>query len=106
MILSHQDITRIETLGFKKEDFCFLDEDGFFKLKNIDNECFFLKNNRCSIYEHRPQGCKFYPIIFDVDKKKPALDDECPLINTISDKVVLSFEKDLLKFVRMIEKER
>ncbi len=106
MILSLKDIEHIKNVGFKEEEFCFKDEDGYHKLKNVDDVCFFLKNNKCTIYDHRPRGCKFYPIVFDIDRNKPALDEDCPLIDKISDKIVKSFEKDLLKFVRVIKKEK
>ncbi len=82
MELSNQDIKRIEdqnTLGFKREDFCFK-TDGFIKIKNIDNHCIFLdpETNYCKIYLIRPTGCKFYPLIFNQEKNKCVIDDDCP----------------------------
>lgn len=38
------------------------------KKKNKSNECIFLKNNLCSIYEKRPFNCKMFP--FDIIKNK------------------------------------
>ena len=105
MLLSNKDIQNIEKLGFKKEDFSEIDENGLTKLVNIDGSCFFLKDNKCTIYEHRPQGCRFYPIIYDIDYKKAVLDDECPLIDNISSKLVLSFSKDIKKFIEGLLKE-
>jgi Fe-S-cluster containining protein len=29
--------------------------------KSADGKCFFLKNNQCCIYAHRPLICRFYP---------------------------------------------
>ena len=106
MMLSFRDIEEIEKLGYEKEDFCFLDEDGFYKLQNVEGECFFLKNNECQIYASRPQGCRFYPIVFDLDTNKASLDEDCPLIHTISEKTLQSFTKDLKKFVNNLLKER
>ena len=82
MELSKQDIKRIEdqnTLGLKRDDFCFK-TDGFFKLKNKDNHCIFLDpdTNYCKIYLIRPTGCKFYPLIFNQEKNKCVIDDDCP----------------------------
>jgi len=106
MFLSKEDVDRIISQGFKQNDFCFKNEEGFFQLKNIDGECFFLKNNKCQIYEFRPMGCRFYPIVFDLDKNKAVLDDECPLIDTITEKTTKNFETDLRKFVTKILREK
>jgi Fe-S-cluster containining protein len=106
MMLSLRDIEKIEKLGYKKNDFCFQDEDGFYKLHNVNGECFFLVENECQIYSDRPQGCKFYPIVFDLDENKAVLDDECPLITNISNKTLQSFTKDLKKFVSDLLRER
>jgi Fe-S-cluster containining protein len=52
--------------------------------KPTSGKCFFLKNNRCTNYEHRPLICRFYPF-----ELKPAQDKnghifdftlECPAI--------------------------
>jgi len=106
MFLSLSDINRISSQGFNQKDFCFKNEEGFFQLKNISGECFFLKDNKCQIYDIRPTGCRFYPIIFDLDKNKAVLDDECPLVDTISEKTLKNFENDLRKFVTKILKEK
>ena len=105
MILSSADVQRIIGCGYKKEDFCFLDEEGFTRLHNIEGNCFFLRENKCIIYSSRPQGCKFYPIIFDLDNNKAIVDSECPLADTISSKIVITFTKDLRKFIRKIMEE-
>jgi Fe-S-cluster containining protein len=106
MMLSQKDIENIACLGYNKKDFVYLDTDGFFKLKNINGQCFFLKNNKCEIYDHRPQGCRFYPIIYDLDLKKAVLDEDCPLIKNIQDKTVQSFSQELRKFsMKLIEEK-
>lgn len=54
-------------------------------VKNIEDKCFFLKDNRCSIYKLRPLICRFYPfeLKFEVDKNQHVFDFtvECPGIN-------------------------
>lgn len=105
-MLSQKDIENISDLGFNKNDFYFLDIDGFFKLRNINGDCFFLDENQCKIYTSRPQGCRFYPIIFDLNLNKAILDDECPLISTIQNKTVQSFNKDLQKFIQKLIEEK
>lgn len=106
MILSSEDVQTIMDCGYNKEDFSFVGEEGFIRLKNVDGICFFLRDNECSIYASRPQGCKFYPIIFDLDKNKAIVDPDCPLADSILSKTVLSFNKDLKKFIRKIIEER
>ncbi|MHA1720651.1 MAG: YkgJ family cysteine cluster protein [Promethearchaeota archaeon] len=85
MELSNQDIKRIEDkniYGLKRDDFC-VKVEGFFKLRNVDNHCIFLNpdSNLCKIYSYRPTGCKFYPLIFDQEKNKCIIDDDCPYKN-------------------------
>ena len=63
-----------------ESDFCYLNEDQVFQLKNINGVCYFFdkQNYKCKIYEIRPKGCQFYPLIYDVDKKRCRLDKDCP----------------------------
>lgn len=75
MPLLKEDIDRIINLGYK--DF-FEERDGCIRLKNISGKCVFLKNKRCSIYAHRPTGCRLYPAIYDANTKRVILDKECP----------------------------
>jgi len=82
MELSNEDIARIERLnpwGLKKHDFCIYLE-SFYVLKNINGHCIFLndKNLKCKIYEYRPTGCKFYPLMYDLNKDKCKMDSLCP----------------------------
>jgi Fe-S-cluster containining protein len=83
MVLSRKDVDLI----IKKypnhiyiQDFAFKNKDGHFQLENLDGHCVFfnplLKN--CNIYEYRPQGCKFYPLIYNFQEKKCIFDKDCP----------------------------
>lgn len=76
MFLSNIDVSRIEKLGFSVEDFL-EEKEGFLILKNIDKKCFFLKDKLCSIYENRPQGCRFYPLIYDFEQERVIIDKLC-----------------------------
>jgi len=83
MILSGQDINLIlEHIGSckTKDEFTFINPEGLHQLKNIDGHCFFfdITSNKCKIYHLRPQGCRFYPLIYDSFRKKCILDQECP----------------------------
>jgi hypothetical protein len=45
MILSEEDVTRLVAQGYRKQDFCFQDTEGFIRLKNNNGRCVFLQNN-------------------------------------------------------------
>ena len=66
MILSEDDIRRIERLGYKIDEFTVF-KDGFYRLRNIDEHCIFLdvSGGKCKIYKYRPIGCRIYPVIYN-----------------------------------------
>jgi len=103
MPLSKTDIKRIEGLGYPC-DFFVDNYDGWLQLKNRDGHCVFHDGINCLIYEHRPEGCELYPIIFDKENNCAILDEDCPyrtkfLINRSS-------RKKLFLLVSRIESER
>ncbi len=76
MPLTKDDIARIEALGYSREDFTVRD-GKIIRLRNVNGKCFFLDSqNRCRIYEHRPEGCRLYPAVFD--GKEVIADSICP----------------------------
>ncbi|NVM35896.1 MAG: YkgJ family cysteine cluster protein [Candidatus Lokiarchaeota archaeon] len=86
MILSSEDIELInknlnDNIG--EGDFVFKNNNKHFQLKNIEGHCKFLDlfSKKCKIYEFRPQGCRFYPLIYDINKKKCIPDEDCPRTN-------------------------
>lgn len=84
MLLSKTDIKRISsTTGNSAEKFSLLTEEGFHVLKNktVEDEqrCFFLGvHGKCEIYSIRPEGCQYYPCIWDLNNHEPFTDDVCP----------------------------
>lgn len=85
MILSERDIERIlQNPYFKteKEDFVIKGKEGFYRLKNKNGHCVFLNSDsidkECLIYNYRPRGCRFYPMLYDPYHNKCVLDRECP----------------------------
>ena len=83
MILSKNDFENIiknSTKYSHKEDFVFKNKDGFFQLKNINEHCVFfdIPSKQCEIYDYRPKGCKFYPLIFDSNEQDCIFDNDCP----------------------------
>jgi Fe-S-cluster containining protein len=81
MILFREDIERILSLGYDRNYFVEY-RDGFYRLKNPRGRCIFLNDEgRCTIYQHRPLGCRLYPLVFS-NNEEPLLDPECPLTKT------------------------
>ncbi|MHA1916018.1 MAG: YkgJ family cysteine cluster protein [Promethearchaeota archaeon] len=97
MILSRSDIeiiTKHSTSDLKKEDFSVDNKYGQSELKNIEGHCVFLEESSkmCTIYEHRPTGCRFYPLIYDFQERTCILDGDCPRTNL--------FYRDKKKFIK------
>jgi len=84
MLLSSSDIQRInEKTDFSVNEYSFVNKLGHRTLKNKDVkdrlQCFFLdEQGRCTIYEIRPKGCQYYPIIWDMNSQEAVTDDYCP----------------------------
>ena len=83
MALSEKDIERIMKNyppEIKKKDFAILNDEGYYQLINIESRCYFFDemNKSCRIYEFRPTGCKFYPLIFDHEINECIFDNTCP----------------------------
>lgn len=104
MLLTKKDIQRIVVMtSISATEFVTLNEDGNRKLKNkqIDSklQCFFLdRKGQCSIYDIRPEGCQFYPYIWDLTEHRITIDDYCPHNNKFK-KPWLSISKSLEDFI-------
>jgi hypothetical protein len=98
MPLTEDDVKRIEKLGFKRTEFIF-EAGEETRLRNVNRTCFFLKDERCSVYEERPEGCRIYPLIYDLDTHKFVYDTVCSYSTEFK---VTREEKDRLK--RLIKK--
>jgi Fe-S-cluster containining protein len=77
MPLSNLDLKMILKLGYKLGCFA-VKTDGGWRLKNNGGRCVFLIEERCGIYLHRPEGCRLYPLVYDENLKKAAIDPLCP----------------------------
>lgn len=77
MPLTKEDLNRIEGLGYSRKDFTRI-KDGLVVLKNVQGHCFFLKANKCSIYKFRPEGCRLYPLVYDIEREIIKIDPDCP----------------------------
>lgn len=84
MLLSMRDIERLERRGFKREEFAVKLPSGVYQLRNVNGACFFLKDGLCSVYEDRPEGCRYYPVVLSEDGKKCIRDELCPNSHTVT----------------------
>ena len=85
MLLSKDDITRITRItSFDPKMFAYHGENGSYKIKNIQrndkDHCFFLEQDGlCSIYEQKPEGCHYYPFVWDLSEHTARIDSSfCP----------------------------
>ena len=80
MLLSNNDIEKIEHIGYDRNYFI-KSKKGWLKLKNKDGKCIFHNGKMCVIYDNRPEGCTLYPLIFDRENKSAVVDEDCPYEN-------------------------
>ena len=94
MMLTEEDIERIAKLGYSRE--YFVDTTGSFpRLRNVSGHCVFLdeKTGRCMIYDHRPLGCRLYPLIYDVKERRVVVDNLCPKASEIGEETIRKYSK-------------
>ena len=102
MPLTRSDMRRITREGFRLSDFA-VKVGVEWRLRNSSGRCFFLSGGLCRIYSHRPEGCRLYPLVFNEDMGKLAMDNLCPHGR--------EFEVDeedtarLMRLIRRLEKE-
>jgi len=76
MTLTEADVAKIEAVGHR--DFYFVNDDLDLLLVNVKGRCVFLVDGLCSVYDDRPEGCRFYPLILDLSVDRVVLDGVCP----------------------------
>jgi Fe-S-cluster containining protein len=76
MTLTARDAKRLEAAGHR--DFCRVTDQGELRLVNRHGRCVFLRDGRCSVYADRPDGCRSYPLILDLDEDRVVRHDFCP----------------------------
>jgi len=103
MVLTSHDIERIEKLGYDPRFFV-SEQNGWLRLKNTMGRCVFHNGTFCTIYEHRPEGCVLYPVVYDKDDCCAMRDSECPQKHCfpLSEKT----SKQLYTLISVLEKER
>lgn len=83
MLLSKKDINLIlerSSIYYRDIEFTKKTKEGNFQLKNMNGHCVFFDAvlKVCKIYEIRPQGCRFYPMIYEINNEKCIIDKDCP----------------------------
>jgi len=104
MLLSKEDIERLERVGFSREDFAVTGGNGFTRLGNVGEWCYFYdsEEKKCQVYEYRPLGCRIYPVVYSIDEGV-IIDELCPMRHTISKHELRRKEKILVKHLRKID---
>ncbi|MHA1310076.1 MAG: YkgJ family cysteine cluster protein [Candidatus Helarchaeota archaeon] len=106
MEITNAEINKLESLGYVKDEFIVV-EDGYQKLRNINGYCYFFNRNKniCKIYEFRPLGCKFYPIILNINNECE-IDRDC---SCYKDNNEIEIPKEicnmLKKYVNILDEE-
>lgn len=104
MILTKEDLERIQKAGYKKEEFCLprSETDGYWQLKNIEKKCFFLNNDgKCTIYSIRPVGCRVYPLVYEPSEDDILIDEDCREAVWFSKQL---YDEEQIDFVRKVGK--
>jgi Fe-S-cluster containining protein len=106
MLLSAEDIERLESKGFRKEFFARFDKAGYAKLRNRQGTCFFydVEKRRCNVYAERPLGCRLYPVIYD-EAKGIIVDSLCHAQDTLTEGKKERKGKKVLKLLEKIDAE-
>lgn len=103
MLLSKEDIERLERGGFSREDFTVTCEDGLTMLRNAGEWCYFYNpaEKKCQVYEDRPLGCLLYPVIYSIEEGA-IVDELCPEKYTVSKHELKMKAKILLNHLKKI----
>jgi Fe-S-cluster containining protein len=106
MLLSNADVERLEKAGYDRPKFIRYDKHGFARLRNRHGFCVFydVVKCRCTIYEHRPLGCRIYPIIYS-EQEGIVVDGLCPMKNTVSEIELKGKGKRVIELLQRMDNE-
>jgi hypothetical protein len=106
MLLSTEDITRLEKQGYNKDSFVRFDKEGYALLRNRQGHCVFYNTaeRRCDVYASRPSGCRIYPVIYDEDNGV-VVDLICHAQGTVTEPEKARKGKQVLKLLEQIDSE-
>jgi Fe-S-cluster containining protein len=106
MLLSIEDIERLERKGYKTASFVRIDNEGYAYLQNLKGNCvlFDAEKRVCKERANRPSGCRIYPIMLD-EEKGIVIDDICPAKGSITEKQKEKRGKKVRKLLDKIDGE-
>jgi Fe-S-cluster containining protein len=106
MLLSTEDIARLEEKGYKKEFFMRVDNAGYAVLRNRRGCCVFYvaEQRRCEVYGVRPSGCRVYPVVFDEEKGVVA-DIVCQSWETVTDEEKVKQGRKVVRLLERLDRE-
>ena len=106
MLLSNADVERLEKAGYDRQKFMRYDKHDFARLRNRHGFCVFydVVKCRCTIYEHRPLGCRIYPIIYS-EQEEIVVDGLCPMKNTVSEIELKGKGKKVVELLQRMDNE-
>ena len=106
MLLSEEDIARLEKKGYSKDSFVRFDQEGYALLRNRQGCCVFYNNaeQRCDVYAFRPAGCRVYPVLHD-EEKGIVVDSICHAQTTVTEEEKAKRGRRVLKLLKRIDQE-
>jgi Fe-S-cluster containining protein len=106
MLLSNEDIERLQRKGYIRDFFVRFDTKRYAILRNQDGNCVFFDPEKrvCRERASRPLGCRIYPVMHDEDKGI-VIDDICPAKNAVTEKQKVKRGKKVLKLLKKIDAE-
>ena len=106
MLLSEEDVRRLEKKGYDRSFFALYDSKGYVTLKNNLGCCVFYDTDkrRCRVRASRPLGCRIYPVIHDEDKGI-VVDKICPAGADVDEKQRAKRGKKVKKLLERIDAE-
>ncbi|MFX0107599.1 MAG: YkgJ family cysteine cluster protein [Candidatus Hodarchaeota archaeon] len=107
MTLTRRDVERINALGYSTDDYVHRVMGGFCELKNIDGHCYFYDtaSKICRIYDARPEGCRWYPVVYHFVKRKCLADGDCPASPTFTRDRIRKVCHKVKSLVELLRKE-
>jgi Fe-S-cluster containining protein len=106
MLLSGEDIVRLERRGYSKDFFVRFDSEGYALLRNRQGHCVFydVDERRCDVYAFRPSGCRVYPVIYD-EEKGIVVDSICHAQGSIAAQEKARKGKRVCKILEKVDNE-
>jgi len=106
MLLSRADIRLLEGAGHDRQHFARSVGEGYVQLRNVRGYCFFyhVESQRCRVYDHRPLGCRIYPVMCG-EEEEVVVDDLCPQSGAVSKKEIESKANRLRRLLKRIDAE-